>query len=223
MRSPGRGDRRPASVQEQLPLREIAGGVAWLRGGGARAVLEAGSIPFAFKPAREQEAILAGYRRFLNGLGYPIQVLVRILPADIEGYLAGLSGGRSAGAAVSRLALDHETFVRRIARERSLLDRRFFVVVPAGGSSPGGWRPWRGGAPRERGGDRARLRRALSFRCVEVTRGLGSFGVAARRLEGEELEELWRAALEGGGAAPGSEPVAAALARGRAGGEAPGA
>ena len=102
---PRREGRAPyASVQEQLPLEEIAGDVLELRSGDARAVLEAGSVNFALKSEPEQEAILAGYRRFLNGLDYPLQVLVRVAPADIERYLGGNRGrpGGKRGAAEAR-------------------------------------------------------------------------------------------------------------------------
>ena len=85
---------RPASVQEQLPLQEIRDDVVRLRGGEDRAVLETGSVNFALRSEPEQEAILAGYRRFLNGLDYPLQVLVRVVPTDVERYLAGLRGAR---------------------------------------------------------------------------------------------------------------------------------
>lgn len=192
--------RRPASVQELLPLDEIAGDVLRLRGGDYRAVLQAGSVNFALKSEPEQEAILAGYRRFLNGLSYPLQVLVRVVPTDVEGYLAGLREARAGTETLRRLALDHESFVRRIARERTLLDRRFFVVVPAGMDGAferrGVALPWRR-SPRQ-GRLRADLmaaRRRLSFRCSEVTQGLGAFGVITRRLDGEELAALWRETL----------------------------
>src|SRR3972149_872441 len=139
----------------------MLGGVLCLRGGDYRAVLEAQSVNFGLKSEAEQEAIMAGYRAFLNALSYPIQVVVRILPTDVEAYLAGLRGrfaGRG-GEALRRLALDHEAFVRRLARERMLLERRFYVVVPAG--LEGAFdrrgirlpRPGRGGgAPPRRGG-----------------------------------------------------------------------
>ena len=128
------GKRPLASVQELLPLEEIVDDILCLRGGDYRAALEAQSVNFALKSEGEQEAIMAGYRAFLNALSYPIQVLVRILPTDVEAYLAGLRerfGGRG-GETLRRLALDHETFVRRLARERTLLERRFYVVIPAG-------------------------------------------------------------------------------------------
>lgn len=65
-------------VQELLPLDEIRGSVARLRDGGFRAVLAVGGVPFALRSAAEQEAILAGYRAFLNGLEHPLQLLVRL-------------------------------------------------------------------------------------------------------------------------------------------------
>ena len=58
--------RRLASVQELLPLDEIAGDMLRLRGGDYRAVLQVGSVNFALKSEAEQESIVAGYRRFLN-------------------------------------------------------------------------------------------------------------------------------------------------------------
>ncbi len=192
--------RRLASVQELLPLDEIAGDVLRLRGGDYRAVLQAGSVNFALKSETEQESILAGYRRFLNGLAYPLQVLVRVVPTDVEGYLAGVRAARSNSDTLRRLALDHEVFVRRIARERTLLDRRFYVVVPAG--MDGAFErtrlrwPWRRGAQREQlRNDLLLASRKLAFRCGEVLQGLGSFGVVGRRLDGEELAALWRATL----------------------------
>ena len=200
MRSRHSKGRRLASVQELLPLEEIAGDLLRLRGGDYRAVLQAGSVNFALKSETEQEAILAGYRRFLNGLAYPLQVLVRVVPTDVEGYLGGLRDARSGTDTLRRLGQDHEAFVRRIARERTLLDRRFYVVVPAGMDGAFerrglGW-PWRRGTGRERErGDLIAARRKLAFRCGEVAEGLGSFGVTTRRLDGEELAALWRATL----------------------------
>ena len=73
-----------AGVQEQLPLDDVVGDVVLLRSGSARAVLEASSVNFALRSEGEQEAILAGYRRFLHSLDYPLQLLVRVVPADVE-------------------------------------------------------------------------------------------------------------------------------------------
>lgn len=195
-------ERQPkhGSAQALLPLEEICGDVLCLRGGEYRAVLEAGSVNFALKSAAEQEAILAGYRALLNGLTYPIQVLVRVVPTDIERYLAALREGPTPSAALTRLALDHEAFVRRLARQRTLLERRFYVVVPAGGAAtgvPSTFPSWRQRRARDRGHGQAQAAQQLALRCGELIGRFSGFGVSARRLDGEELAALWYAALAG--------------------------
>lgn len=190
------GAKALAGVQELLPLDDIVDGVVCLRGHDYRAVLEAGSVNFALKSETEQEAIMAGYRAFLNALSYPIQVVARILPTDVEGYLAGLRerlGGRGSET-LHRLALDHETFVRRLARERTLLERRFFVVVPAGLEGTFErkairW-PWQVASGNARHTLEAATRQ-LNFRCYEMIQAMASFGVTTRRLGSRELVSLW--------------------------------
>jgi hypothetical protein len=82
--------------------------------------------------------------------------------------------------------------VRGIARERTLLERRCYVVVPAG---MGGafertglaW-PWRRAQARaHRSPTLVTARRKLVFRCDEVAEGLAAFGVPCRRLHDREL------------------------------------
>ncbi len=125
--------RRTASAQELLPLDDVIDDVVRLRSGEYRATLQAGCVNFALKSEAEQDAILAGYRRFLNGLSHPLQLLVRVVPTDVDAYLRAIDDGATAGnEMLRRIARDHEAFVRRMARERTLLDRRFYVVVPAG-------------------------------------------------------------------------------------------
>ena len=199
-----------AGIQELLPLDDIVDGVLCLRGGDYRAVLEAQSVNFALKSEAEQEAIIAGYRAFLNSLSYPIQVVVRVLPTDVEAYLAGVREqfSRRGGEALRRLALDHEAFVRRLGRERTLLERRFYVVLPAGLEGAFERRgirwPWQG-TPRSGRQNLDAAARQLTFRCQELTQALASFGVAARRLNTEEMIQLWSACLR-------SEAAAATLA-----------
>ncbi len=216
------GAKALAGVQELLPLDDIVDGVVCLRGRDYRAVLEAGSVNFALKSENEQEGIMAGYRAFLNSLSYPIQVVARILPTDVEGYLAGLRerlGGRG-GETLHRLALDHETFVRRLARERTLLERRFFVVVPAGlegtfERKAMRW-PWQVASGNARHTLEAATRQ-LNFRCYEMIQAMASFGVTTRRLGSRELVGLWndflRSELASAALVVRQQPVVTAKAR----------
>jgi len=194
-------DGRHASAQELLPLDDIIDSVLCLRGGEYRAVIEAQSVNFALKSGTEQEAIMAGYRVFLNALSYEIQVMVRVLPTDVEAYLIGLRErlGGGSGDALRRLALDHESFVRKLARDRTLLDRCFYVIVPAGlegafERSAIRW-PWQRRSPNGQQNFEAAVRQ-LAHRCEEIAAGLGAFGVMTHRLGSEELVQLWSSCLD---------------------------
>ncbi len=190
------------SVQEMLPLEEIVEGVLCLRGGDYRAVIQAQSVNFALKSEEEQEAVMAAYRSFLNSLSHPLQMLVRILPTNVEPYLAGFRTNVTTHAnseAIRRLALDHEMFVRRLARERTLLERRFYLVVPSGHADGEGhvairW-PWQRSGRGRDGQQLAVAAAQLDARCHEIAQGLTSFGVSSQRLRSEALAELWAACL----------------------------
>lgn len=238
-----------------------------------RAVLEVATLNFALKTAGEQEAIIAGYRAFLNGLSFPIQILVRVLPLDLAPYLARLHTSADAisdaitvgddmrGAAplgtchqrlddghlrdghergssntakastapyatspdthavIGRLAADHERFVRHLAMQRTLLERRVYVILPADTAPPSDTplAVHRGPSPRTHGvaaltlalrpGARraaqvadaqahfAAVAQRLDLRVSDVTRQLARFGVEARRLVGHELLTLYASCL----------------------------
>ena len=286
----GTGPRLPSTQERVVALSEVRQDILCLqtsaahtssrsrgaRGGAAacdcgptlyRAVLEATSINFSLKATSEQEGLLAGYRAFLNGLAFPVQLLIRIRPLDLEPYLERLTcrdgamtsdtdhGGQSltarAGpspampdetashATLCHLAADHAVFVRHLARHHTLLERHFYVIIPADVTphsrsdtlpattdtrSPGSrsvlGRALRGVLPAAR---RARevaeasarfdaIAQRLDLRVGEVVRHLARFGVEARRLEGDQLVALYYSCLSPNTATAHPLPAAALVA-----------
>lgn len=187
--------RRRVSVQTvHLSLEAIEEGVVHLAGGQYRAVVEVGSVNFGLVGDTEREAIVAGYAAFLNSLTFPVQMLVRVLPVDLETYLAEMEreAQQSLIEPLAALARDHASFVRRLARHRTLLERRFYLVVPAQGDT----NEQRGSLRFRRSAARPDLdtaRRQLTFRCEEIARQLGRCGLTVRRLGDIELAQLYYA------------------------------
>lgn len=186
---------RPASAQTTyLGLEAIEEDVVRLAGGHCRAVLEVGSVNFALQGEAEQEATVAGFAAFLNGLSFPIQILVRALPIDIDGYLGELER-RSLHLPeplLADLARDHVAYLRRLSRSRTLLERRFYLVVPAEGEAPRA--PHRSPfGPKPPGTVPEAAWRQLTFRCEEAGRQLARSGLAVRRLGGVDLAQLFYA------------------------------
>ncbi len=185
---------RNGSVQAtHLDLDAIEDAVVHLADGRARAVLEVGSRNFGLQGEAEQDALIAGFAAFLNSLSFPVQILVRVLPIDFAGYLQTLERrGPDLPAGLDELAGDHIAFFRTLARRRTLLERRFYLVVPAEVAwSQAGFRflPWPGAwKPADLGTD---VHHQLSTRCDAIQRELGRCGLTVRRLGSAELAQLF--------------------------------
>src|SRR6266542_81714 len=202
---------RPASIQERVDLEAIEGDVARF-GSGQRAhqvgVLDVTGADPSLGSADDatQEAILAGRAQFLNAQIEPFQLLVRAEPARLDEHLDRIR--RRAvllEPTLAVLARDHAIFVGGLTRQRTLLDRRCYVVLP---SLPN---PVVGGLlSRVRRLLRWLLRRSrhespmhgqqfvrdgarrLGARCDEVARQLGRSGLRTRRVDGRGYGELYR-------------------------------
>ncbi len=185
------------SVQStRLAIESIQTGVVALTDGEYRAILEVSGVARPFEDEARLEGILAGFATFLNGLSYPLQILVRASPVDLSRYLAALEerGRLEMDGQLAELAHDHAAFIQGLARQRTLLERRFYVIVPAESSTHA---TWFGRLRRNRVVDdeprRDAARRQLTFRCEDVSRQLARCGLAARRLGDLELAQLYLA------------------------------
>jgi hypothetical protein len=180
-----------------LGIQAIHDGVVELTGAEFRAVLEVAGTARPFEDDARLEALLAGYAAFLNGLSYPLQVLVRATPVDLSRYVASLEerGRQLLDGQLADLAHDHAAFVQGLARKRTLLERRFYVVVPAESGARGTLLDRFGSKARGTNTEARReaARRQLAFRCDDVARQLGRCGLAVRRLDDLELAELYLA------------------------------
>jgi hypothetical protein len=185
--------KRHARLQTaQFRLESIEEDVVSLGGDQFRAVLEVGSVNFALQGETEQEATVAGFAAFLNGLNFPMQVLVRVLPLDLERYLADLErGARPLSDNLVELARDHAIFLRRLARSRTLLERRFYLIVPSQDDAAASHRF--GLRRRVANGDPDAAPKQLTFRCEEIARQLARCGLTVRRLTSAELAQLFYA------------------------------
>jgi hypothetical protein len=187
-------NRHPSVQSTRLRLEAIEDDVVCLGGGEYRAVLEVGSVSFGLQGERQQEATLASYAAFLNSLAFPVQILVRVLPINLERYLTDLErrAAHELPEQLADLARDHAAFLRRLARNRTLLERRFYLIVPAGREAVGHRRGWplvrRAAAP-----DPNAARRQLTVRCEEIARQLARCELSTRRLRSVELAQLYYA------------------------------
>jgi hypothetical protein len=186
--------RLPSVQQIHLRVEAIEDEVLRLFGGLERAVIEATGINVSLQATGEQEAVLASYAAVLNSLRFPVQILVRVAPVDLTPTLEDLErhARHDLPAPLAELANDQAAFLRRLMRQRTLLERRFYLVVPADAGPARVRRRWARGH-RPAGHSSPATREQLASRCGEIVRQLGRCGIAARRLGDLELLQLYYA------------------------------
>lgn len=174
------------------------------------AVLEVDGLNMALKSREEQEAILATFRALVRDLTpqYPLQLLVRLLPFDLAAYGRQFALDTEEGLQTKQMALRstlldaHLIHLRSIEAQRGGLIRRCFYLVFAAdledelpGSLPALFARLRPGAKQRRRYAEAELmvaaRQQLTVRTQALLRQLVSMGLAAHRLNDDELRHLY--------------------------------
>ncbi len=162
-------------------------------------VLEVSGLNYPLKSEAEQRQINDLFQVVLASLTYPLQILMRVMPFDLEGYLAtfGLGDGeQEQGKPWQDLITSYAAFLRARARTQMLMQRRFYVIVPAGQTvyeeetTTLLRRVLRFTRPKERETELAQAHQQLELRCAELTRQFGALGLTVRRLDQRECLDL---------------------------------
>ncbi len=126
------GSKPGVPAQKFLDIAEIREDTVILKDGTLRSVLLVSSINFSLKSTDEQNAIVQAYMQFLNGLDFPIQIIIQSRKMNIDGYLRQLDEGHKTlqNDLLKRQILDYRDFVKQLVQLGDIMQKRFFVVVP---------------------------------------------------------------------------------------------
>ena len=198
------------SVQVRLDLTAIWDSIACFGSGEQAeycAVMEvAGSQESLAKiDDAKQEELLAAYAQFLNSITFSFQLVVQVYPIDLAWYVTRVEErARALSPALVAIARDHAAYVQGLTRQRTLLERRIYVVMPWSGALEDG--TVRSQAPlirlfgrRGRGSGRVddlsfreeTISRQLTDRCHVIGRQLGRAGLRTTRLDDLGLAQLY--------------------------------
>ena len=195
----------PASVELRLDLDSVAHDFVRF-GTGARAhrlaVLDLTGADQSLASAddAQQEELLAGRAQFLNAQLADFQVLVRAEPVDLSGHLERVRR-QAIGLpeAFQQLAQEYASFVRTLAHQRTLLERRCYVILPVTAPTSGTGRPGlldglrrllKQTPPASEALLEPDLARQLVARCDHAARDLARSRLQARRLTGLGYAQL---------------------------------
>ncbi|AKM85012.1 TPA: hypothetical protein DHW58_00425 [Patescibacteria group bacterium] len=187
------------STQKFLPIKEVRDGIVVLKTGGFRTVLMANAINFNLKSRDEQEALLGQYQEFLNGLGFPIQIVVQSRTLDLDKYLAQLDtlAREQTNELLRTQTAEYTGFVRELIGVANIMSKTFYIVIPydTGFEAPsGGFLGKLFGkksGPITTGGRFAEIKTKLLERTSLVSSGLAGLGLHNVQLNTQELIELF--------------------------------
>ena len=187
-------DPGPQPAPLRLPVNGVdSDGLVDLGPDGWAVVCRASAVTFSLRTPSEQEALVAGFARWLNALDQPAQILVRAEPVDLRPAIDALLDAAPGlpHPALEAAARDHAAFLADLGRRRDLLRREVLVVL----RQPAGNNPSTTAARSAAGDGAARLLRRAS----EAAAALAAAGVTLVALDAAEAARGLTRALDPAG------------------------
>lgn len=119
-------------TQRFLDIEEIRDDVLVMKDGTLRSVIMVSSVNFALKSREEQQAMIQSYMQFLNGIEYPIQIVIQSRKMNIDNYLFALDEQEKtiSNELLRNQITEYKGFIQELVELGEIMQKRFYVVVP---------------------------------------------------------------------------------------------
>ena len=121
------------NTETMLPVSEIKNDTIILKDGWLRAILKVEWINLDLKNFDEQQIVLEQYKKFLNGLWFPIQIIVRNNYLDLSDYLWYINKNINdiSNPVLKKTWEAYYKFLEDIDSKQWLIyEKSFYIVVP---------------------------------------------------------------------------------------------
>ena len=121
-----------ASTQSFVEIEDIRDDIVLMKDFSAAVVIEVGAVNFWLLSTEEQSAMIYAYSSLLNSLSFPTQILILSKKMDISSYLDYLEGKISQQSVdvIKKRLESYKEFIKNVVKKNSVLEKRFFFVVP---------------------------------------------------------------------------------------------
>lgn len=123
----------PFNTETMLPISEIHGDTIILKDGGYRNIIKVTGLNLDLKSEDEQMRIFEWYKRFLNSLNFPIQILVRNSFLELSTYIDYVDENlkKTDNRQVQSAGNQYLAFLNQINLSQGLLYiKEFYIVIP---------------------------------------------------------------------------------------------
>lgn len=187
--------------------------------GSCSLVISASAVNFGLLSEREQDAIISAYAGLLNSLSFPIELLVRTQHKDVTAYLHLLEDQerKQKNPKLAKSIHDYRIFVAATVKEKDVLDKKFYIIVPfssleLGASASVFLGNKKRGLPYPKPYIFEKALAALHPKRDHVIRLLNRLGLHAHQLTNEQLVKLLFITYNAGVPAPDDETIKSTLA-----------
>lgn len=122
-----------STTQQYLDIYDIANDILIMKDGSTSLIITVSAMNFGLLAEPEQDAIMYAYAGLLNSLNYPIQIVIRSQTKDVTNYLQLLKNEEENTTSETRKnwISRYRRFVGELIKERNVLDKKFYVAIPA--------------------------------------------------------------------------------------------
>lgn len=187
--------------------------------GSCSLVIAASAVNFGLLSEREQDAIISAYAGLLNSLSFPIELLIRTQHKDVTAYLHLLEDQerKQTNPKLAKSIHDYRIFVAATVKEKDVLDKKFYIVIPFSslelGASPSVFfGSKKRGLPYQKQYIIEKALSALNPKRDHVVRLLNKLGLHAHQLTNEQLVRLLFITYNAGVPGPDEETIKKTLA-----------
>lgn len=128
-----------STTQDHLDIIDVKNNLVVLQNGSICAVIQTKAVNFNLLSEIEQDAIIAAFSMLLNSITFPVQVVIRSKKLDITKYIEKVIRveRQIADPLLKKQAEAYRKFVQEVIKQNEVLDKSFYVVIPAGGAVTG--------------------------------------------------------------------------------------
>ncbi len=121
-----------ASTQSFIEIEEIKDDIVLMKDFSAAAVVEVGAVNFWLLSTEEQSSMIYAYSELLNSLSFPVQILIVSKKIDVSSYLDYLEDkiNKQVIDILKKRMIGYREFIKSIIKINTVLEKRFFFVVP---------------------------------------------------------------------------------------------
>lgn len=121
-----------SSTQEFVEIEEIDKDIVLFADGSCSLIIATTAVNFGLLSEKEQESIIYAYAGLLNSLSFPIEILIRSQHKDVTAYLHLLEEQEKLqkNPKLAKSIHDYRLFVATTVKEKDVLDKKFYMVIP---------------------------------------------------------------------------------------------